>query len=345
VGRQGNADRPDRGGGKRVPRSRDARPDREQLDAKRDAIAAKGDKAEALAAQSEALMRARRLATEKARAKVALYEAAVAAAVADSAVADDQLARRESLHREGLASLNDLQAARLKVQQAAAKTVEKRQELAAAAIELESVEAEYADKLSKVRADRSATIADVAESSVEASKLRNAVDNLEARAALYTVTAPQDGYIVQALRAGVGEQVKEGEAIVSITPDGARHAAAIHVSATDVPLLATGRKVRLQFDGWPALQFSGWPAVAVGTFGGEIAVIDPVAGPDGRYRVLVRPDPAEEPWPAELRQGSGVLGWAMLDEVRLGYELWRRLNGFPPSLRSAAAPGKVGKSG
>ena len=49
--------------------------------------------------------------------------------------------------------------------------------------------------------------------------------------------------------------------------------------------LATGRKVRLQFDGWPALQFSGWPAVAVGTFGGEIAVIDPVAGPDGRYRV------------------------------------------------------------
>jgi hypothetical protein len=25
-----------------------------------------------------------------------------------------------------------------------------------------------------------------------------------------------------------------------------------------------------------------------------------------------------------------VLGWAMLDEVRLGFELWRRLNGFPP---------------
>ena len=109
--------------------------------------------------------------------------------------------------------------------------------------------------------------------------------------------------------------------------------AALYVSGTDVPLLAPGRKVRLQFDGWPALQFSGWPSVAVGTFGGEIAVVDQVAGADGRYRVLVRPDPSDEPWPAQLRQGSGVLGWAMLDQVRLGYELWRRINGFPPALR------------
>ena len=23
-------------------------------------------------------------------------------------------------------------------------------------------------------------------------------------------------------------------------------------------------------------------------------------------------------------------GWVLLDEVGLGYELWRRLNGFPP---------------
>ena len=185
----------------------------------------------------------------------------------------------------------------------------------------------------------------MSEGAAEASKLRNAVDNLAARAALYTVTAPQDGWIVQAMRAGVGEQVKEGEAIVTVMPGHARQAAAIHVSATDVPLLAPGRKVRLQFDGWPALQFSGWPAVAVGTFGGEIAVVDQVAGADGRYRVLVRPDPADEPWPAQLRQGSGVLGWAMLDEVRLGYELWRRINGFPPALGQGVPSGaKDGKS-
>ena len=34
------------------------------------------------------------------------------------------------------------------------------------------------------------------------------------------------------------------------------------------------RRVRLEFDGFPAVQVAGWPSVAVGTFGGEITVID-----------------------------------------------------------------------
>ena len=308
---------------------------REQLDAKRTAVDAKRAKAVALEEQIGALEQGLRLSLEKGRNKVALYAAATDAAAADSAVAMDQLARRESLHRDGLASLNDLQSARLRVQQAVAKVVEKRQELAIADVELRSLRAEYADKLAKTRAERSATIAEVSEGVADASKLRNAADNLAARTALYTVTAPQDGWVVQALRAGVGEQVKEGDAVVSIMPGNPRQAVALYVQATDVPLVTVGDHVRLQFDGWPALQFSGWPAIAVGTFAGEIAVVDQVAQPDGTYRVLVRADPADSPWPPQLRQGSGALGWAMLDEVRLGYELWRRLNGFPPSLRQA----------
>jgi multidrug resistance efflux pump len=308
---------------------------REQLAAKQEAMDAKRAKAAALADQLSALEAGRELSLEKARTKVALYAAAVDAAAADSAIAADQLARRDALHRDGLASLNDLQSARLRAQQAVAKVVEKRQELAGADVELRAVRAEYADKQAKTRADRSATLAEVSEGAGDAAKLRNAVDNLAARAALYTVAAPQDGYVVQALRAGVGEQVKEGESVVTIMPGRARPAVALHVRGTDVPLLSAGRKVRLQFDGWPALQFSGWPAAAVGTFGGEIAVVDQVARPDGSYRVLVRPDPSDTPWPEQLRQGSAVLGWALLDEVPLGYELWRRLNGFPPSLRQA----------
>jgi membrane fusion protein, adhesin transport system len=100
-----------------------------------------------------------------------------------------------------------------------------------------------------------------------------------------------------------------------------------------------GRKVRLQFDGWPALQFAGWPSVSVGTFGGTVAVIDRVPGSTGDFRVLVTPDTTEEAWPRQLRLGSGVLGWAMLDEVRVGFEIWRRINGFPPSLRQASDEG------
>ena len=28
--------------------------------------------------------------------------------------------------------------------------------------------------------------------------------------------------------------------------------------------------------------------------------------------------------------GSGVYGWALLDDVPVWYELWRQINGFPP---------------
>ena len=112
-------------------------------------------------------------------------------------------------------------------------------------------------------------------------------------------------------------------------------AVALYVRPMDVPLLETGRHVRLQFDGWPALQFSGWPSVAVGTFGGVVQVIDYVetTNKQGKYRILVSPDPGNDgDWPEQLRLGSGVKGFAMLNEVPIWYELWRQYNGFPPSL-------------
>jgi multidrug resistance efflux pump len=314
----------------------------EQVAAKRGAIAAKREKVRALSAQMAALEQGLTLSLDKGRNKVAQYRAAVQAAVLDSAIAEDQYRRRQKLNEGGLSSLNDLQGASLRLQQSAAKLAEKRAELLNAEIELSSVRAEYGDKIAKARAERSATTAEVGEGAADVAKLRNAYDNLAARNTLYRIDAPQDGYVVQALRAGVGEQVKEGEAVVTIMPARPRQAVAVYVKAMDVPLLSVGRKVRLQFDGWPALQFAGWPSVSVGTFGGEVAVIDRVSQPDGTYRVLVTHDPTDEPWPAQLRQGSGVLAWAMLDEVRLGFELWRRLNGFPPAVQRPAEGGAAG---
>ena len=98
--------------------------------------------------------------------------------------------------------------------------------------------------------------------------------------------------------------------------------------------------MRLQFDGWPALQFSGWPNTMVGTFGGTVEVIDPVDSKAGKFRVLVTEDPEDKPWPEQLRMGSPVYGWALLDTVPLWYEIWRRLNGFPPAINEADATGK-----
>ena len=60
--------------------------------------------------------------------------------------------------------------------------------------------------------------------------------------------------------------------------------------------------------------------------------------------VVVRTDNAD-PWPTGLylRQGVRVNGWVLLDQVKLGYELWRRFNGFPPTVKPPDAK-KGGKS-
>src|SRR5690606_6204584 len=141
-----------------------------------------------------------------------------------------------------------------------------------------------------------ATRAEVGDTRAEVAKLQNTAGNVRERQELFEIRAPRDGWVVRALRAGVGEVIKEGEAIVTVRPANAPLAVALEVKAMDVPLLRAGRKVRLQFDGWPALQFAGWPSVAVGTFGGIVQVIDQVDSPGGTYRVLIVPDPADDPW-------------------------------------------------
>jgi multidrug efflux pump subunit AcrA (membrane-fusion protein) len=308
---------------------------KEQLDAKAQANRDKAEKADALARQIDALERSLEFKRAQVGNKVAQYQAAVAQAVLDDSVAADQFRRREQLFASplGLVSLNDLQAARVRAQAASAKLVEKRNELANAEVELQAIEAEYREKIEKARSDLLATLAEVQEGLGEVSKLRNKVATLEVRRGYWRIEAPQDGYVVRAVRQGVGELVKAGDPIVTVQPSVAERAVELFVRPIDVPLLRRGRKVRLQFEGWPALQFSGWPSVSVGTFGGVIAVMDQVSAPDGTFRVLVTPDPDDDPWPEQLRIGTSVYGWAMLDEVRVWFELWRQLNGFPPSIR------------
>lgn len=304
----------------------------EQVAAKEGAIAAKRAKVHALGQQIEALTTGRALTLDKARNAVSRYEAGVAAAELDSTVAARQLERNQELFRDGLKSRADLEAYQIKAQATQAKLAEARQFLENARIELSSVAADYAEKIAKATSEQRSTDAEVNDGVADIAKLRSTLASLRVRSAMYRIVAPQDGFVVRAVRAGIGETLKEGDAVVTIMPANPQLAVELYVRPMDVPLLRIGRKVRLQFDGWPALQFSGWPSVAVGTFGGEVRVIDYVNSSDGRYRVLVAPDTTDEPWPRELRVGSGVLGWAMLDEVPVWFELWRQLNGFPPSV-------------
>jgi multidrug efflux pump subunit AcrA (membrane-fusion protein) len=158
-----------------------------------------------------------------------------------------------------------------------------------------------------------------------------------ARQASQSIVAPRDGIVQRILAPQGGVMVKAGQQLALIVPETANRAVELTVSGNDAPLLTVGRRVRLQFEGWPAVQFSGWPSVAIGTFGGRVVVIDPGAGPEGTVRIIVFPEQGEA-WPdaVYLRQGVRVVGWVLLDSVKLGWELWRQFNGFPPSLRKGA---------
>jgi multidrug resistance efflux pump len=151
------------------------------------------------------------------------------------------------------------------------------------------------------------------------------------------ITAPRDGTIYRMPVFERGQSIKEGDALFTIVPDTTARVVELWVSGNDTPLIQPGNHVRLQFEGWPAVQFAGWPSVAVGTFGGEVVAIDPADDGKGGFRIQVQPDSTAD-WPSGryLRQGVRANGWVMLGRVRVGYEIWRQLNGFPPAI--AAEP-------
>jgi multidrug resistance efflux pump len=201
-----------------------------------------------------------------------------------------------------------------------------------AEIEIDRVQAEALDKINKAESDLNATLSDQFDTQAEVTKLRNELTNMEIRSQQYFILAPQNGYVVKASQAGIGETIKEGDPVCTIFPQSSDVAVEMYVKAMDVPLISKGRNVRIEFDGFPALQFSGWPSISVGSFGGKVEVIDYVNTRAGEFRILVVPDAKDTPWPKQLRVGSGIKGWVMLDNVPVWYELWRQLNGFPASL-------------
>ncbi len=145
------------------------------------------------------------------------------------------------------------------------------------------------------------------------------------------ITAPRDGVILKVLASDSSTTVKMGDKIATFAPILQDPAIELYVSGNDIPLIYKGRKIRIQFEGWPAIQFSGWPEVAVGTFGGIVVAVDSAISENGKFRILAVKDP-EENWPDSrfLNHGAKVYGWVLLDSVKLGYELWRQINGFPP---------------
>lgn len=223
------------------------------------------------------------------------------------------------LEQERAATENRYQASRLAAQTARIDYDRKKRlfdQGLVARVDFEVAEIKYREASAKAESDRASLAG---------------LDINLSRQSLRTVLAPRAGTIVTIEAGDTATLVSPGQTIASFVPSGVRLAAEIYISGLDASIVEPGRLVRLRFEGWPSVQFGGWPEVAIGTFGGIVASVDPVASANGRFRVLVTEDPSD-PWPEEryLRLGARAQGWILLSEVKLGYELWRRLNSFPP---------------
>jgi len=216
--------------------------------------------------------------------------------------------------------------------------------------------------LGKSKGDVAKAEGDVAKTESELNKAEKELAEMQvkvSRQESQMVTAPFDGFIVQVTPNQGGQMIKEGDMLCVIVPDTTDRAVQLWLAGNDAPLVEPGRHVRLQFEGWPAVQMVGWPSLAVGTFGGKVISVDAVDNGKGQYRILVQPDERDPDWPGAewpegrfLRQGVQAHGWVLLDRVPLWFEVWRRMNAFPPvtsfekdgSKGKSSKPPKVGKT-
>lgn len=303
----------------------------DQIQSKTQSIQAYRSKANALQSQITALQQEQKLKLQQAELKVKSNQIDLEAAKTNQSIAHTQYDRVITLQNEGLKATKDVEEKRMKLQATQAKYISQQNKLSNAEIELSRIKATYADKIAKAQSNLYTAQSSQFNTQAEVSKLENSRSNYTKRNTLQFVTAPQNGYINKTLKGGIGETFKQGESLVTIMPADYELAVETFVRPIDLPLIHIGEKVRVQFDGWPAIVFSGWESVSYGTYGAKVVAIENFISDNGMYRVLLTPDKEDYKWPDGIRVGSGAKTIALLNDVPIWYELWRQLNGFPPN--------------
>lgn len=325
---------------------------REQVEAKKGSINFYRGKAATAVSQIEALQAAKTFKISQLENKLGQLnnkltgeQAELEAVINEFNLTKDQYERQQKMFEQGLVSQTQLQQRNASFQNALAKKIaaenkiaQTKQEMLIVEIEKNGVQQEYAEKISKAEGDRLQSLSNIASGQGEMAKLENQVANYTIRNGMYVILAPQDGQIVQANKAGIGEILKDGERITVIVPTRVNYAVEMYVRPVDLPLISIGQKVTFMFDGFPAIIFSGWPENSYGTFGGKVVAFEHTISANGMFRVLVAEDSADRPWPQQLKLGTGAQGIALLKDVPLWYELWRNINGFPPDYYTLKNP-------
>lgn len=268
--------------------------------------------------------------------KVNSDEADLTAAKNELTAYTRQIAAAKQMLDSGAISLSDYERRKISYQNAVAKSnsaqnklLQSKQELVNLKIEQQAASQDYTEKIAKTQGEKFSSLSSAASTEADISKLQNQYASYDARNKLYYVIAPQSGQIVKAKKAGIGEYVKEGEMIVEIVPKDIQYAVELFVKPMDLPLVNNGQKVRFVFDGFPAIVFNGWPRGSFGTFGGRVVAVEKSVGDNGMFRVLIAEDTLDRKWPQGLSIGTGAEGILLLKDVKIYYELWRNINGFP----------------
>jgi len=317
---------------------------RAQLEASQSNLKAKEGELQSYQVQLQNLLAVRdaRIATAQykldiAKQKILATSENISSAQATLDAAQFQLKRMQRLLSDGLVSKRDEEIAerdeiiaRRHLNSTKAQYESVLAEEKSARAELQQVRADAQTSIDAVNAIMSKVLSEIADSR---NSLATAEINLSRQTA-QVIKAPRDGTVFRVPVNTQSQFVTQGQPLLIIIPDTHQRAVELMVDGLDAALISSGVKVRLEFEGWPAIQVAGWPGVALGTFGGVVSFVDTNDDGTGSFRIMVVPDESVQRWPSDrfLRQGTTTKAWILLEEVTVGYEIWRIFNDFPPRL-------------
>jgi membrane fusion protein, adhesin transport system len=314
-----------------------------KLESKQDELRAYELQQNNLISSRDAKISAAQFKLDMANQKILSASEAMNAAQATLEAANFQAARLQRLLQDGLVSKRDVEVAERdqiianrSLNSAQAQLLSAKAESRSASAEIQQIRADTQAVIESNNATINKIKGELAESEVS---LTNSEINLS-RQRMQRVTAPRDGVIYRLPVNTQSQVISQGTPLLTILPDTQTRSVELWVDGRDAPLIRQGSEVRVEFEGWPAILIPGWSNIGFGTFPGKVAFVDPVDNGTGNFRVMILPSNGDKGWPSSnfLRQGINAKGWILLEQVTIGYEIWRILNGFPPRIPQEVSP-------